>query len=388
MKKHFLSLLPVVLCAPLLAQGGTVPPGFDTTESSGLKDYSFRLGYYANMRAQILNADLTGKGVKIMAEISFRQDGSRTSSRGVARTWTLITLMMGETRVSAPNSTWTRNHLTTPTTVFSAKHSWPSITTQPPGAPNPWDNQGLKFPFTGKFVYGGKKDLLLDMEMRGGSLANSGAWGTNASGSSPTKTYFLDGRSNSTSDQGSLGVYGLRLPCTFDSGNVTNSTLGGGYGYLVAYTQNSPSSRFQYRTYYTNMPKSTPFVQALSLGGTTSTTTPGPIPGLGCQALQIDVSKIFLTQMFMTPASGTYSQANQYTPFVAGAVGIWIWSQGIWADTVTNNAKLTRTGRLIMAALPRRPDFNGRLLYRYAPPTGAVPNASSSTLYIPLYRYK
>ena len=225
------------------------------------------------------------------------------------------------------------------------------------------------------------------MEMRGGSLANSAAWGTNASGSSPFKTYYLDGRSNSSSDQGFLQIYGLKLPCAYDSGANTSS-LGPGWGYWIAYTENTPSNRFRHRVYRTNMPKSTPFVHALSLGGTTSTTTPGPIPGLGCQALQIDVSKIFLTQMFMTPASGTYSQANQYIPFVAGAVGIWIWSQGIWADTVTNNAKLTRTGRLIVAALPRRPDFNGRLLYRYAPPTGAVPNASSSTLYIPLYRYK
>ena len=136
------------------------------------------------------------------------------------------------------------------------------------------------------------------------------------------------------------------------------------------------------------MPKSTAFVQALSLGVFTSNTTPGPLPVLGCQALQIDLAKIVLTQTFVTPASGTYSQANQYAPFTAGAVGRVLWSQAIWADTKTGNAKLTRTGRLTVAALPRRPDFNGKLLYRYAPPTGAVPNASSSTLYIPLYRYK
>jgi hypothetical protein len=73
---------------------------------------------------------------------------------------------------------------------------------------------------------------------------------------------------------------------------------------------------------------------------------------------------------------------------VAGVVGLQIWSQGIWADTVNKNAHLTRGSRLIVAALPRRPDFNGKFLYRYAPPTGAVPNGSSSTLYIPLYRYK
>ncbi len=56
--------------------------------------------------------------------------------------------------------------------------------------------------------------------------------------------------------------------------------------------------------------------------------------------------------------------------------------------TVTKNAKLTMTSRLTVRVVPRQPDFNGKFLYRYAPPTGAVPNASSSTLYIPLYRYK
>ncbi len=136
------------------------------------------------------------------------------------------------------------------------------------------------------------------------------------------------------------------------------------------------------------MAKGHPFIQALSLGGTFSTTTPGPAPGLGCQALMIDLSKLILTLPFTTTSSGTFRQPTQYTPFVAGAVGVQIWSQGIWADTVTKNAHLTRVSRLIVAALPRRPDFNGKLLYRYAPPTGAVPNGFSRTTNIPLYRYK
>ncbi len=386
MKKHLLSLLPIALCAPLMAQGGTVPPGFDTKESSGPTDYSVHLGQYANMRAQILNADLTGKGVKFITEISLRQDGSITQSAGVARTWTRVTVMMAETKVSTLNSTWTRNHLTTPTTVYNAKHSWPDLTKQPPGAPNPWDNQGLKLPFTSRFIYTATNDLLLDMEMRGGSLANSAAWGTNASGSSPFKTYYLDGRSNSSSDQGFLQIYGLKLPCAYDSGANTSS-LGPGWGYWIAYTENTPSNRFRHRVYRTNMPKSTLFVHVLSLGGTRSTTTPGPIPGLGCQALQIDVSKIFLTQMFTTPSSGTFSQSNQIVPYTAAAVGLQIFSQGIWADTVTKNAKLTMTSRLTVRVVPRQPDFNGKFLYRYAPPTGAVPNGFSRTTNIPLYRY-
>jgi hypothetical protein len=139
------------------------------------------------------------------------------------------------------------------------------------------------------------------------------------------------------------------------------------------------------------MPKSTAFVQALSLGGFTSTTTPGPLPGLGCQALQIDLAKIILTQTFTTPASGTYSQSNQYTPFVAAAVGRIIWSQAIWADTKTGNAKLTRTGKLTVAALPLPPDFSAKRLYRYAsgtPPTIPSTGFGPYNTNIEIIRYK
>ncbi|MHC4078774.1 MAG: hypothetical protein ACYST0_10100, partial [Planctomycetota bacterium] len=375
MNKYLFSVLSIAVCAPLMAQAGTVPPGFETKESSGSSAYSFYLGRYANMRFQTANGDLTSKGPKVFSEISFRQDGSISSSVAVGRSWTQVVVMMAETKVSSMSSTWTKNHLTKPTTVYSAKHAWPDLTKQPSGAPNPWDNGGLKFPFTSKFAYTGVNDLLLDIIMRGGALANAAAWGTSSTGSSPSKSYYLDGRSVVTSTQGSLSVGGLRTKCTFDSDNAGTSSLGGGYGYFVAYTENSPSSRFRHWHYRTNMPKSTAFIHGLSLGGTFSTTTPGPNPGLGCQAVGIDFSKIFLTQMFKTTTSGFYSQPSQYTPFVSSAVGLMIWAQGIWNDTATKNAKLTQTSRLTVAALPPKADFNGKRSYRYAPKTGVIPTS-------------
>ncbi|MHC4852153.1 MAG: hypothetical protein ACYTF5_09050 [Planctomycetota bacterium] len=373
-----------------MAQAGTVPPGFETTESSGSSAYSFYLGRYANMRFQTANGDLTSKGPKVFSEISFRQDGSVSSSLSVGRSWTQVVVMMAETKVSSMSSTWTKNHLTKPTTVYSAKHSWPDLTKQPSGAPNPWDNGGLKFPFTSKFAYTGVNDLLLDMIMRGGALANAAAWGTSSTGSSPSKSYYLDGRTVVTSTQGSLSVYGLNSKCTFDSGNTSTSSLGGGYGYWVAFTENSPSNRFRHWVYRTYMPKSANFVHALSLGGTSSTTKPGPVPGLGCQALQIDTTKIFLVQTFKTTSSGFYSQPTQYTPYIASAVGLIIWAQGIWNDTVTSHAKLTRTSRLTVRALPPKADFNGKRAYRYAPKTGVIPTSgfTPSPSNVPVYRYK
>ena len=100
---------------------------------------------------------------------------------------------------------------------------------------------------------------------------------------------------------------------------------------------------------------------------------------------------MFLTQMFTTPSSGTYSQPTQYTVFNSAAVGLYIWSQGIWSDTVTNNAKLTRTSRLIVPALPPKPDFSGKRLYRYAsgtPPTIPSTGFGPYETYIEIIRYK
>jgi len=85
----------------------TVPPGYDSTESSGTSAYAYLLGYFPNMRCQVSSSDLTGKGVKTMAEISFRQDAAVTSSSSVARTWSNITMLLCETNASPLSTTWT-----------------------------------------------------------------------------------------------------------------------------------------------------------------------------------------------------------------------------------------------------------------------------------------
>ncbi|MHC4853113.1 MAG: hypothetical protein ACYTF5_13950, partial [Planctomycetota bacterium] len=366
MNKLYPHALPLLLAAPLftlatsLPAQGTLPPGYLTKESSGSQAYAYYIGGYKTSRHQTAYGDLKGKGTKSMKEISFRQDGSSSSSSAVARSWTNLTVYVADTNLAAMSNTWTKNHLSTPTMVYNAKHTWPAMTSQPPGTPNPWDNGGLKIPFTTTYMYTAKNDIVFDYTFRGGTLSNAATWGT-----SSRKSAYLDGRSITTSTQGSLYVYGLNGKCTFDTGNTSTSSLGGGYGYFVAYSENMPSNRFRYWTYRTNMPKSTTFLHGLSLGGFSSTTKPGPNPGLGCQAVQIDFTKLFLVQAFKTTSSGYFNQPAQYTPFIASAVGLNIWAQGIWNDTVTKAVKLTRTSRCNVPALPPAPDFSGKRLYRY-----------------------
>lgn len=379
MKTSSLSVIHLALGAALTAQGGTVPPGYDSTEGT---DYTYLLGYYQEMHAQITSADLTGKGRKTMKEISFRQDGSVYSSSAIDRSWANVRIDMCESRFASLSTTWTANFLTSPTQVFSAMHSWPSLTAKPAGSPQPWDNGGLKFPLSTNYVYTGTNDLLLDMEFSGGVLGNAAPWGP---ASSNGKAYFLDGKTVATTQQGSVYVYGLTTACTFDS-NVTPNTTGAGYGYFVAHADNTPSRQFRYWTFRTYLPNSTSFIHALAMGGTSSTTSPGPIAGLGCQALQIDLTKLLLTQAFTTGTTGHYRQPTQYAPFAPAVVGMEIWAQGIWDDTATKQPKLTRTSRCIIPALPPPADFRGKFAYFYnSKSTTSFPPQRS---YVPLFRYQ
>ena len=385
------SILALTTLLPAQAATGTFPPGYLTKESSSgacIYDspWTLTLGVYPASRHQFAYGDLKGKGAITMKEISFRQDGSRLHSRSVARTWANLKVQVADTNLATLSGTWTRNHLNPPTQVYNQKHSWPKMTTNPPGAPEPWDNGGLKIVFKGPYVYTAKSDMLFDLEFAGGTLANAATWGT-----STRKTIYLDGRSVFTSCQGRISIYGLRSPCTYDSDYTGTSTLGGGYGFWVAITYNSPSNRFGFRTYRTNMPKSHPFIHFYSLGGTTSTKVPGPIPGLGCQALQLDLGKMFFAETLITDSTGTFRQANQYVPYISGLVGVQIWAQGVWSDTKTKATHLTMTSRLTIAALLGKADFSGKRVYRYAsgtPPKIPVTGFAPSTRYIPIIRYK
>ncbi len=399
MKNHFLSLLPIALCVPLMAQTGTVPPGYDSTESSGSTAYSYLLARYANMRAQVANADLTGKGAKVLTEISFRQDGSVSSSSGVARTFTQVTLMMAETKMSSLSSTWALNFLTTPTTVYSAKHSFPDITKQPSGAPNPWDNGGLRFPFTSRFAYTGSNDLLLDMTMLGGSLANSAAWGTTSTGSSPSFTYYLDGRSIITSAGGSLFSAGLTTSTcpTVNDSSSTATTGPNSYFWHWSYAKDTgnptTSNKMQYYFQVSSFPPSIPVIQGVSLNGTRSHTDPNfpVIPGLGCQNLLIDLKLLVTVNSFTTSSGGSANtNPSNYIPFVQKAVGAHVYTQSIWDDTKNSNAHLSRVSDTTIQPQPAPADFSGKIAYRYGPSTGVIPSTSftPSGSLVPLFRYR
>lgn len=393
MKHSLLSVLSIGLGASLFAQGGTVPPGYDSVDSAGTSAYAYLLGYYQEMRAQISNADLKGKGVVSMKEISFRQDASVSSTSAIDRSWTNVQLQLCETNYASLSTTWTNNFLTTPTQVFSGSHSWPSLTTQPPGSPNPWNNGGLRFPFSPSFIYSGTNDLLLDFEFVGGTLGNSGAWGP---GSSNGKGYYLDGRTVVTSVGGSLNSGGLNIqtnPCAKDSSYTGTSTFGpNSYFWHWSYAKvtGSPTTDDKMRFYFqlSGFPASTKVLQGVSLNGTTSLTDPKfpVVPGLGCQNLCIDLTQMLHINTFTTSTSGSANtNTSNYIPFLHAAVGLRIYTQSIWDDTVLKTAKLSRVSNTLINAQPAAPDFAGKFAYHYTrtSPTSFTPSQST----VPLFRY-
>ena len=109
----------------------------------------------------------------------------RTHSTSItrARTWTTVTLMGAPSNYNAPNRTWTKNHLSTPTTLFSAKVNWADAPARPATGPNPWGNSQandakLQWVFKGPYVHTGKTDTVWDWTFLGGTLDNAAAWGT------------------------------------------------------------------------------------------------------------------------------------------------------------------------------------------------------------------
>ena len=178
MRPLALGALVLFASAPLLAQIKTVtsPPGYLTKGQVHSRSWGYRLGQYSNERFQVADGQFRNR-VLIMKEISYRLDGGRTygvntTSAGVGRTWTNVTLNMAECDYDKMTSTFSTNRLSTPKKVYDAKTTWQSYGTKA-ADPSPWGGQGIKFPFTSSWVHTGKRDFLMEYAFSGGILANT-----------------------------------------------------------------------------------------------------------------------------------------------------------------------------------------------------------------------
>jgi hypothetical protein len=90
--------------------------------------------------------------------------------------------------------------------------------------------------------------------------------------------------------------------------------------------------------------------------------------------------------MFTTSTSGSANTSTSvYIPFIQAAVGLRVYTQSIWNDTVTNEAKLSRVSNTLIQPQPAGPDFKGTHAYHYNPLSAT--SFTPTQTYVPLFRY-
>jgi hypothetical protein len=363
-----------------LAQSTTTsPPGYETTAGSSTCIY---LGRYSDGRFQMADGELKGKAMAI-SRIDFRMDNrNHTTATGMGKSWTRVILDMSETSVAEMSLTWDKNNLTTPSRVFDARMTWPTVTGRP--SSTPWGH--VAFPFKNVWVYTGKNDMLADYQFHGGTLANSARWtGSN------TSYYYMDGIPNQDYISGS-GTY---MPTSANNCNdsALSSTTGAyTYGYATAFHEwyttytYRDKLRLYWYSYYTAPDK--PVVLALGIG---NGNTAGFDMGANCHRLYLDTSKPYvLTTSTTQNTTSAYSNPNQIIiPWLNTWQGLRFHVQGAWADSKTGAFSLTRARSLVVPGYPTSP-LKKRTLFHYNATLGygLGPYSAYTALSLPLFTFR
>src|SRR5687768_8311180 len=113
---RFLLLTAALLAASLSAQGVVSPTGYDVRE--GGTSNNFPWGSTTQHYMQV-HGDLRGTP-RTIANLSFRRDGTSTSTLGAARSFTLE-MFMGDANLATVTNTFANNWVGTPTRVIAPR---------------------------------------------------------------------------------------------------------------------------------------------------------------------------------------------------------------------------------------------------------------------------
>jgi hypothetical protein len=400
MKILSLSALALIAGAPLLAQGGYVysPPGCSTTEQTRYCYYFLR---YANGQSQLLDGEHRGT-TRTITEIALRPDYySFNTTYGMGRTWTRMTIKMCEGDYDTFGSTISANRKTPQTQVFAAAVTLPTLSGYPKTQPEAWGGTTgtLKFPFTTKYAYSGKADLLSEWMYAGGTLANRGSW----SGST-YKYYRQDaGDTSGLSSTGSQGSSYSYIPTTRLNNSTTSTpprttcndsaitSTTGAYAYGYAYTYGKYYSnrgwagklRMYGYSYYTGY--SRPTIHAYSYGNDPK----GVDVFTGCNMLHLKTIVLMdtLTTMPQSINSSGYSGYREmFFPWLPQMASLKLTLQAAWADSKTNGFRLSQAAEITFPnGMPPPRRYAG---HSYSTTTTVLNYRSTSYLYNPALRYK
>jgi len=382
MNKQAIYGLGFILAAPLSAQGVLYSPTHLDSKTEGLY-YGYYLCGFSNARQQQGDGENRGKAAVIGA-INMRLDyRSHTSSTAPGRKWTNVKVSIAECDIAKFGVTFASNMTSTPTTVFNAAWSLPTVSGYPLTKPAVYG--GLKgeykIPFTSVWVYTGKTDFVHDWQFRGGTLDNNVTWAT-----SSVRTYYFDSYTSANEYSAAPSTFRY-IPATRlnnNSAGVTGrcndsaiTTTTGSYMYLYAYLYGPKYVVINYRSnllfyhysYYT-APEA-PVIHGLSF----ATDDTGIDLGTGCNKLHLKGPMILQPVMTMPRAYSIYGYSEyrlEFIPWDSSMANLKITAQAAWTDSVTKKFNLTQAHEATLPSGLPQPAPKRMHTYQYQSPSAAT----------------
>ncbi|MCA8955458.1 MAG: hypothetical protein KDC87_05255 [Planctomycetes bacterium] len=393
-----MKLLPLLVLAgalPLAAQGSLYsPPSMATLEGQSA---SYYLGAYNPMRSQICDGEIRGKQATLK-EIAFRLDGRNyfSTTTGAGRTYANVAIDLCDGDVVSMGTDYTANRKSTPTRVFSASVTWPTISGFPPKKPDTWGGAAgdYRFPFSTTWQTQGTADVLSEWSFSGGTLANNSPWL-----STYFREYYFDsyGKPGSDAESTYASIPPVRL--NNNSAGVTGrcndsvfgSTTNGSYSmiYGTIYSKWHPNTAWQNKlvihsvSYYTAPER--PVIHAWGF----ITNPTGVDLGTGCNKLHMQGPMMFQRHVVppLAVSSTAYSGYDylvlDWQPLVSGLKMI---CQAAWDDSKTNAFNLTQAREMELPASPPVDTIARRgMIYTYG--SFATQGPYGDYFYNPGFRY-
>ncbi len=382
MKRLLFATSMLVLCGAAFAQNTykTSPNGLLTTEGYRA---AYMFGEWQAARLMFFDGEMR-TSVMLMKEIALRHDyrpfynGNSNSNNGQGRNWTKVTLAISTCDITKINQNFALNPTTTPSKVFDASVTFPSMSGFPSSKPAPW---ALRFPFSASWLNNGASDICLDFDFNGGTLANAKSWATNW-----YQTYYTDAFNGGDSSSGSYSVLGTG--CT-DSGFTAK---GSGIVFTNVY-----SSRYTTNVSYQNMykvstrsrytAKGKPVVHVVSLFGNKTGIT---FPGVSCEKVFIDMTKpLYIFAMIAgTDSRATTSLNFPLIPYQKSLENIPFFMQAAWDDSSTTALKFTYAEETLLPPMPGV--YNRQMIYQNdttSKGTASTGKVFDAATHNPIFRY-
>jgi hypothetical protein len=343
-------VLVFALCTPSLAQSYvSSPPSLLNVEGP---TFASKFGAYSNSRYMLFDGELRNSAIGIK-EVAVRDDYyPYTKRNGMGRRWTDVTLAVSLCDTGNLSSIFANNATSTPTRVFSGSVTWGTNTGHPGTLPAQWTKS---FPFSTTWAYNGKKDISLDFDFNGGTMANNASWSTKE-----MHEFFLDAYPTFTRAEGVQVFHGNggRTGGCLDG----NSTLGGlnflhCIGYGANYHVPAYRNKFQLYTFsYYTAPRA-PVANIVNFKGSAAGIT---FPSVVCNKLHLDPTKFLMIGISNANGPGAWSgyfyptkTSEGLIAYNSAYVGLSMWAQGYWIDSTKNAIRLTRAVNTRIPWVPR-----------------------------------